>query len=97
MRIVSHPEADEELSEAALWYEGKQPGLGTDFLDEFERTIGRIRSNPKGWSQIRGSYRKLNFDRFPYAIVYKHNDNILVVVAVMHLHRRPSYWRHRAH
>ena len=95
MRIVSHPEADEELSEAALWYERKQPGLGSAFLNEFERTIGRMVSNPKGWSQLKGSHRKLNLDRFPYAIVYKHKADELVVIAVMHHHRRPSYWRYR--
>jgi hypothetical protein len=33
MRIVSHPEADEELEDAVLWYEERQPGLGDDFLD----------------------------------------------------------------
>ena len=31
MRIVSHPEADEELFGTALWYEERQPGLGDDF------------------------------------------------------------------
>jgi hypothetical protein len=35
MRVVSHPEADQELEAAALWYEGRQPDLGDDFLDEF--------------------------------------------------------------
>ena len=42
MRVVSHPEADEELQAAALWYEDRQPGLGDDFVDEFERTLRRI-------------------------------------------------------
>ena len=36
MRVVSHPEADEELEAAALWYEERQPGLGDDFLDQFD-------------------------------------------------------------
>jgi hypothetical protein len=42
MRIVSHPEAGQELESAALWYEQDQSGLGDDFLDEFERTLGRM-------------------------------------------------------
>ena len=33
MHVVSHPEADEELEAAALWYEERQPGLGEDFLE----------------------------------------------------------------
>jgi hypothetical protein len=29
MHVVSHPEADQELEAAALWYEQRQAGLGT--------------------------------------------------------------------
>jgi len=36
LRVVSHPEASEELEAAALWYEKRQPGLSDDFLDDFE-------------------------------------------------------------
>ena len=35
MRVVSHPEADQELEAAALWYADRQPDLGNGFLDEF--------------------------------------------------------------
>jgi hypothetical protein len=37
------------LEAAAVWYDEQQPGLGDDFLDEFERTLGRIQSNPEVW------------------------------------------------
>jgi hypothetical protein len=70
MRVVSHPEADEELEAAALWYDERQEGLGEDFLEKFERTLRRILTAPERWSKIRGDNRKLNFQRFPYAIVY---------------------------
>ncbi len=33
MHAVSHPEADEEVESAALWYEEQQAGLGGDFLE----------------------------------------------------------------
>lgn len=61
MRVVSHPEADQELEAAALWYEDRQPGLGDHFLDEFERTLRRILAEPERWPKIRGENRKLNF------------------------------------
>jgi hypothetical protein len=35
MRVVSHPEAEEELAAAALWYEERQAGLGDA---SFQRT-----------------------------------------------------------
>ena len=67
MRIVSHPEAEEELEAAALWYEERQPGLGDDFLDQFESTLRRIVAEPQRWRTIRGESRKLNFQHFPFA------------------------------
>ncbi len=95
MRVASHPEADEELEAAAQWYEERQPHLGQDFLDEFERTLRRIAAAPERWRKIRGENRKLNFDRFPYAIVYSVRADGLYIKAVMNLHRRPFYWRGR--
>ena len=95
MHIVSHPEADQELEAGALWYEDRQPGLGNDFLDEFEDTLRRIVTEPERWRKMRGDNRKLNFHRFPYAIVYSVRPDAIYIKAVMHLHRRPFYWQHR--
>jgi hypothetical protein len=95
MRVVSHPEADEELEAAAFWYEERQPGLGDFFLEQFERTLRRILAEPERWGQIRGENRKLNFKRFPYAIIYSVSSDTIYIKAVMHLHRRPFYWKNR--
>jgi hypothetical protein len=95
VHVVSHPEADEELEAAALWYEERQSGLGDDFLAQFERTLRRILADPDRWRKIRGDNRKLNFQRFPYAIVYSPRGDAIYIKAVMHLHRRPFYWKNR--
>ena len=95
MRVLRHPEVPEELEAAALWYEQRQPGLGTDFLEEYQVTLARILDEPERWRKIRGENRKLNFHRFPYAIVYSVHGDVLWLKAVMHLHRRPFYWSHR--
>ena len=95
MQVVSHPEADQELEGAALWYEQRQRGLGKVFVDEFERTLRRVVAEPERWRKIRGDNRKLNFHRFPYAIVYSVRADAIYIKAVMHLHRRPFYWQHR--
>ena len=70
-------------------------GLGDDFLDDFEFTLRRIVTGPERWRRIRGENRKLNFDRFPYAIIDSVRDEVISIKAVMHLHRRPFYWRER--
>jgi hypothetical protein len=95
MHIVSHPEAVQELEAGALWYEDRQPGLGNDFIDEFEDTLRRIVAKPERWRKMRGDNCKLNFHHFPYAIVYSVHPDAIYIKAVMHLHRRPFYWQHR--
>lgn len=85
----------QELEAAALWYEDRESGLGGDFLEEYRAPLGRILSEPERWRKIRGDNRKLNFHRFPYAIVYSVHDDTLYVTAVMHTHRRPFYWSRR--
>jgi hypothetical protein len=95
MHSVSHPEAEEELEAAAVWYEEQQPGLGGDFLEEFERTLRRIEADPERCRVFRGANRKLNFDRFPYSIGYSMRADAIYIKAVMHLRRRPFYWSHR--
>jgi hypothetical protein len=92
MLIVRHPEADEELDAAAVRYEELQQGLGDQFLDDFERTLAKVVSDPERWRKIRANNRKTNFRRFPYAIVYSFQAQTVYVKAVMHLRRRPNYW-----
>jgi hypothetical protein len=93
--VVSHPEADAELEKAALDYDRRSPGLGDDFLDEFESTLQRILEAPERWRRVRGDSRKLNFRRFPYAVVYTVRTDAIYIKAVMNLYRRPFYWRDR--
>jgi plasmid stabilization system protein ParE len=71
------------------------PAWARSFLKEFEATLRRIVSEPKRWQFLRGDNRKLNFHRFPYAIVYSLPADMLFIKVVMHLHRRPFYWQER--
>ena len=94
-RVIRHPEVPHELEAAALWYAERQAGLGSDFLVEYQATLHRILSDPERWRRIRGDNRKLNLHRFPFAIVYSVRPEAIYLKAVMHLHRRPFYWKRR--
>jgi hypothetical protein len=50
---------------------------------------------PERWPLFHRECHKLNFRRFPYAVVYSRLGDVIYVKAVMHLHRRPFYWQHR--
>ncbi|HLG16957.1 MAG TPA: type II toxin-antitoxin system RelE/ParE family toxin [Blastocatellia bacterium] len=41
-RVIIRPEAQQDLREAALWYETPRPGLGERFATKIEGLIERI-------------------------------------------------------
>ena len=87
--------AFDELEDAHLYYERRQMGLGDEFAEEIEETIGRITSHPFGWSGLSDGERLCRTHRFPYGVVYRVDEGEVVIVAVTHLHREPDYWKHR--
>jgi len=90
-----HPEAEAELSAAAEFYESRVAGLGRLFSAEVQRTIWFVRAYPDVGAIVRLPIRRALVDRFPYAIIYRVDRESIHVLAVAHLHQRPSYWRHR--
>ena len=88
-------EADQELTEATLWYESKEPGLGIRFRDEVAHVIERIATDPLLWRERPGGYRRVNCPVFPYYLASFIRDEKTIVAAVAHGHRKPGYWKSR--
>jgi toxin ParE1/3/4 len=90
-----HPDALGELEQAKQWYNGQRHGLGESFFQEIVAAIARIREAPNIWPEFQQGTRRFFVHRFPFALLYTHRSNSLLVVAVMHLKRRPGYWQSR--
>lgn len=95
MNYWFHPESEQEFSEAIDYYENHEEGLGFDFAVEVYATINRIVQHPEAWPVLEGELRRCQTSRFPYGIVYSEESSGIFVLAVMHLHRDPEYWKHR--
>jgi plasmid stabilization system protein ParE len=95
MQIVFLQPSKDEMCEAAAYYETKAAGLGSAFLDEVERAVSGIKELPYSGRLLRNGVRRRLVKRFPFGILYAVDDNKIVVLAVMHLRRRPSYWASR--
>jgi plasmid stabilization system protein ParE len=93
--VVFLPPAQEEMTEAARYYQTQSMGLGTEFLAEVERTIAAIGSHPKAAPKVKQDIRRRLLKRFPFGVLYVATTDEIVVVAVMHLRRRPGYWQDR--
>lgn len=95
MTFSFHPEAEVEFNKAIDYYEGIEPGLGLDFVIEVHLAIQRSVAFPKAWPVIDGEIRRALVRRFPFGILYSVDNDGIYIVAVMHLHRMPEYWKHR--
>jgi len=89
------PAAARDLKAVARYYEEKRSGLGQDFRNEFEAAVQRARDFPEGCQRLDDELRRCRFKRFPYGLIYAIRDDIIIVVAVSHLHRKPGHWRDR--
>ena len=94
-KLTFHEEADEEVIEAARYYEERAFGLGVSFLDEIENTIEKISANPEAYQLVSDEVRHKPLRRFPYSLLYVIEATIIRVVAVAHQKQRPGYWQYR--
>jgi len=95
MKYAFHPEARAEFLAAVDYYEDREPALGADFAMEVLSTIETIVSFPSAWPILEDDLRRCQVRRFPYGILYAQDDDVILILAVMHLHRDPAYWKNR--
>lgn len=95
MTVEFLKEAEQELIEAACWYESKQPGLGRQFKIEIAAVSRWIAQNPLLQREREGGYRRINCPVFPYYLPYFIRRDKIIVAAVAHEHRSPGYWTNR--
>ena len=86
-------EADVEA--AFNWYEGEEPGLGLEFLEELRAAYHRVLDHPLGYQDLRSGIRRALTRRFPYAVYFSIEEEAIVIVAVLSTARDPEEWQQR--
>ena len=96
MKYYFHPDALQEYSEVAQYYSGISPSLASAFVTQIENGINQILLYPQAWQPIETDVRRCLIKRFPFGIYNTvEDDNSIVIQAVMHLSRKPGYWKAR--
>jgi plasmid stabilization system protein ParE len=94
-RFIVRPLAEADLETAARWYDEEQPGLAGRFLNDVDRSFVRLRERPLQFPVVAGEVRRALMHAFPYAIYFRVSNEIVVVLAVLHLRRNPRIWQAR--
>ncbi|MGQ0554623.1 MAG: type II toxin-antitoxin system RelE/ParE family toxin [Nitrospiraceae bacterium] len=91
------PHAEEEMIAAAQYCQQQSAGLRSEFLSEVERTVAAVLARPEAAPKVKKEIRRRFLKRFLFGVLYAVTSDEVVIVAVMHLRRRPGYWEDRLH
>ncbi|MBP7152400.1 MAG: type II toxin-antitoxin system RelE/ParE family toxin [Spirochaetes bacterium] len=93
-KAIILPAAKEDIRDAALWYEGKQNGLGKRFTGQVREKVSFIKKNPKACSIRYDSVRTAVLSVFPFMLHYvvDESSKAVIVYAVLHTSRDPGLW-----
>lgn len=95
MKYSFHLEAELELNRYIDYYEECKIGLGLEFANEIYKTLQRIINFPNAWQILSDDIRRCLTNRFPFGVIYYKKDKEIIVLAIMHLSKKPNYWLKR--
>lgn len=94
-RII-RPAAEQDITDAADFYEGRERGLGVAFLRELSGALSKIGALPLQFPLVWRDARRALLHRFPFAIYFVLRDeSTVIVLAVVHQRRHPTLWKAR--
>lgn len=95
MQVRFLEEAQNEFFEQVAYYEEQQAGLGARFRASVEAAAALAAVHPMLGSPWVLGTRRIFPRNVPFAIVYRIESTKLIVFAVAHFRRKPTYWRGR--
>jgi plasmid stabilization system protein ParE len=93
--LALSPAAEDDLHDAAGWYDEQQSGLGDVFLRSVDACFARIKRFPRGFPADDDGNRSALLHRFPYVVLFRIQEKRLEVIAVWHGRRDPESWKER--
>ena len=94
MKIEILDEAQDDLLQGFYFYESREPGLGSYFIDSLFSDIDSLFIYA-GIHQVLYAYHRCLSKRFPFAIYYSVEKQLVRVHAVLDCRRNPSWIRKR--
>jgi len=94
VRIEILPEAREDLIAGYRFYESQAPDLGSYFRDSLLADVDLLARNAGVHAKVLGYHRSLS-KRFPFAIYYRVEADVVRVRAILDCRRKPSWIRRR--
>jgi len=96
VNYVLAPEAEAELADAVSFCsEHFGRAAAKDFLKTFESKVRLISEFPGVGTATPKGRRLFPIGRYPFSVLYRVDENVILIGAVAHHSRRPGYWKKR--
>ena len=86
------PSAYQDIAIAKAWYKKHNESLPGKFIEQINLTITSISDNPFAFAIRYKEIHIANTNRFPYAIHYFINNDIVEIIGVFHTAISPDKW-----
>lgn len=92
MKVVLHPDAEQDLQDAAAFYEREgSPALAAKFVAEFKLLTTLLIAHPDIGKPRANDRLGFPMKLFPYTVIYRANPNEIRILVIKHDSRRPGY------
>ena len=92
MKVSIHPGAEQDVLEAAAFYEREgTPLLAARFVAEFKRLAVLLLEHPEIGSPRANGRRSFSMTVFPYSVIYRANADDIKILVVKHDSKRPGF------
>jgi plasmid stabilization system protein ParE len=95
LEVRLRPEAEQDLADAAAWYQEQRAGLGLEFLQEAQVVLSSIAERPLSYQVVHRAARRALLRRFPFGVFYRVEPSRIVVIGILHGSRDPGVWKGR--
>ena len=92
--VVLHRLAELDFAKAFNWYAERSRRAALAFDEEVAAAIVRIGFDPERFARLDNRHRYCMTNRFPYLVVFRIREHVVIVVAIAHAKRR-AYWKRR--
>lgn len=91
MRIIRHPKLAEDIRAAAKHYGEISDRIRSSFWKELDSALASVQRNPRSHHYDSCGLRRINFQKFPYHLLFEVENDEIYLVVLRHDKRIPSY------
>ncbi len=88
--LIVRRRAEQDMAEAGLWYESRQPGTALYFIRCVDAALALITRHPEAGPVQFGPFRRILVSRFPFSVFYTIEAERVIVHGVYHSSRDPD-------